>query len=52
MKDEYYKGIWLVYSPDDNGWYASTIDNKTSKKIYKTRELLIKDIDNNKIKWV
>lgn len=42
--------IVLIYSPDDCGWYAEK-DNQTSKKIYKTKELLEKAIMQNKVKW-
>lgn len=41
---EIYKGLFIVYSPDDGGYYSESVKDEQSK-IYKTKELLIKAID-------
>ena len=47
-----YKGLIIVYSVDDHGWYAQDPDNdwKTSQ-IFFTFENLICAIETNQIIW-
>lgn len=50
--------IDLCYSPDDGGWYAQEYDFKrkdnatrTSKKIYRDRDALIRALKSGKHRW-
>jgi len=49
---ENYKGLIIVYSKDDKGYYAQSPNNdwKTSQ-IFFTKESLIYAIDSNLINW-
>lgn len=46
----------LVYSPDDNGWYAHEYDfarkaTRTSLKIYPTRDDLLRALSSGRHRW-
>lgn len=46
-----YKGYDIIYSEDDNGYYAQDFSNPKQpvSRVYEDIEELKRDIDNNKI---
>jgi len=47
-----YKGLDIIYSEDDRGYYACDFNQKSQpvSKIYRTLKAIKKAIDDNKIK--
>lgn len=45
------ENISVVYSPDDNGWYAQRWKNDYVSKVYKDKAVLLKDLKSEKVDW-